>query len=102
MQIQINGADVKATPAIEETVENEVTHALRHHAEQVTRVEVHLHDENGPKHGKDMRVVMEVRLAGHQPMTVDSHGVDLYAVVKDTASKLERAVKHKLERHDAH
>ena len=100
MQIQINPGDITATPPIEERIQQDVDHAMRYHREQVTRVEVHLHDENGPKAGKDMRVVMEARLAGHQPLTVDCTAVDLYTAIKEAANKLERAVKSHLERHE--
>src|SRR5882757_3036775 len=38
-------------------------------ADRLTRVEVHLNDVNGPKHGeRDKRVTMEARVAGRAPV----------------------------------
>ena len=102
MQIQIYASDVTHSNAIDEHVRGELERALKRFAEQVTRVEAHLHDDNGPKSGKDKRCVLEVRLAGHQPLAVEGSAPDLYEAVRVAAGKLERAVGHKLERHEAH
>ena len=49
---------------------------LERHLEDLTRVEVHLSDENGGKSGpKDKRCKMEARPKGHQPISV-SHDAD--------------------------
>ena len=48
-----------------------VERILGHLAEHITRVEVHLSDENGKKGGShDKRCMMEARLEGHQPIAV--------------------------------
>lgn len=99
MQIQINFGDVTSSDAISQRVESAIQHSLEHVADRVTRVEVHLHDENADKPGPhDKRVVMEARPAGFDPLAVEHHGSDLYKVIDETAGKLGRAVKHKLER----
>lgn len=103
MNIQIHSADFPATPAIVESVENHVRRALQNHEAQVTRVEVHLKDVNAAKGGTDKRVLMEVRLAGQQPMAVEALADDLYAAIDDASQKLHRIVSHKLDRlHDRH
>ena len=102
MQIQINPGDVPASDAIDRHVRDEVERALRVFGERVTRVEVHLHDENGQKGGLDKRCIMEARVAGLKPIAVQQDGDDLYLVIKQTAEKLQRAVGHRLERHEAH
>jgi len=100
MQIQINGHISQSDP-LHEHVEKEVTHAVRHFAERVTRVEVHLHDENAEKHGKDKRVVLEARPAGHQPLTVTHDGTDMYDTIHQASNKLERALEHLFGKLDA-
>lgn len=100
MLIQVNFGDVQSSEAVESRVHEEVTHALEHHADRVTRVEVHLRDLNGQKHGIDKRCTMEARLAGFQPMAVEEDAEDLYDAIHAAAKKLHRAVKHKLDRHD--
>ena len=102
MQIQINPGDVDTSPAIDERIEKAVEHAMRHVKDRITRIEVHLHDENGPKHGNDKRCTMEARIAGKDPIAVHHDAPDLYAAIEGAAGKLERAVTHKLERTAQH
>ena len=68
---------------------------LERHLEFLTRVEVHLSDENGGKSGpKDKRCKMEARPKGHQPILV-SHDADLLTqAVEGAAEKLEHALEH--------
>jgi len=102
MQIQINAGDVQHSDAIDERIEKEVRTALELFADQVTRVEVHLRNLNGPKHGVDKRCVLEARLAGFDPLAVEADADDLYQAVHLAAGKLERAVKHRIERRKEH
>jgi len=99
MIIQLNTADFQSTDAIQEHVEKEITHALQHFADRVTRVEVHLHDENARKSGPtDKRCTMEARLAGKQPLAVEHATDDMYNAVTETAAKLARAIKRIVEK----
>ena len=101
MMIQINAGNVQVSEAIAAHREDEVNKAMRHFSDRVTRVEAHLHDDNGPKSGLDKRCTLEVRLAGFDPLTVEELSADMYAAIQQASHKLERAVRHKLERHDA-
>lgn len=96
MTIQVNAGEFPTTPAVVSFTEEEVQRALERFASQVTRVEVHLRDLNGPQSGVDKRCTMEVRLAGQQPLAVDSDSGDLYEAIRTTAGKLHRAVERKL------
>jgi ribosomal subunit interface protein len=102
MQIQINPGDVPTSDAIDQHIRDEVEKAMRLISHQVTRVEVHLHDENAQKGGLDKRCVMEARLAGLKPIAVQDEGNDLYLTIKQAAEKLQRAVRNRLDRHEAH
>ncbi|RPJ12520.1 MAG: hypothetical protein EHM37_08935, partial [Deltaproteobacteria bacterium] len=64
MNIQINTDDhIKGSAKLEQHTEVVVESALGHLADHVTRVEVHLSDENGKKTGgRDKRCMMEARL----------------------------------------
>lgn len=101
MLIQVNFAEVESTEPIQAHVETAVQKAIGHNAEKVTRVEVHLHDDNAAKSGVDKRCVMEARISGMDPLTVDHMGTDLYQAITETAGKLGRAVSKKLEKRDA-
>ncbi|BAM04840.1 HPF/RaiA family ribosome-associated protein [Phycisphaera mikurensis] len=99
MQIQINFGDVDASDALKTRVNEQVEKAMARVSHGITRVEVHLRDDNAGKHGNDdKRAVMEARPEGHRPITVDSKGEDLYKVIDEAAAKLGRAVKSHLDR----
>lgn len=102
MQIQIHTNGIHNSDALSARVQKEVEEGLKVWRTQVMRVEAHLHDDNGPKSGKDKRCVLEIRLAGHQPMAVEASTDDMYQSITQAAGKAERAVRHKLERHEAH
>lgn len=103
MQIQVNAADIHSSPAIQQRVEEEVTAALDDWENRITRVEVHLHDEDGPKHSDDdKRCVMEVRLAGLDPMVVEHSSGDMYGSIQQAASKLRKVVKRAIDRRRDH
>ncbi|MCK4872754.1 MAG: HPF/RaiA family ribosome-associated protein [Phycisphaerales bacterium] len=99
MMIQINAGEFVVSPAIEDFVNQELEVSLRLFQDQITRVEVHLRDLNGHKSGIDKRCLLEARLAGHQPFAVQHDADDLYDAIKLAAGKLERAVRHKIDRH---
>ncbi len=78
-------------------LEEIVQHALRHHREQLTRVVVHLSDENAHKAGdNDKRCAMEGRLRGMQPVAVTHHGATYDQAVSGAAEKLGRLLEHTL------
>ena len=68
---------------------------LERHLEDLTRVEVHLSDENGGKSGpKNKRCKMEARPKGHQPILVSHDADSLTQAVEGAAQKLEHALEH--------
>jgi ribosome-associated translation inhibitor RaiA len=96
MQIQINtdhnihGYE-SAAAAVRLTVEN----ALARYSTHITRVEVHLGDENASKRGgDDKRCMMEARLEGHAPVAVTHHAASIGQAISGAAEKL----LHRLER----
>ena len=96
MQVQIHTDNhIKFGDELGTFVENEVRGSLDRFGEQITRVEVHLHDENGHKSGpQDKRCVMEARVAGHQPVAVHHDAATLDAAVSGAADKLEKSLDH--------
>jgi ribosome-associated translation inhibitor RaiA len=71
-------------------------------ADRLTRVEVHLNDVNGPKHGeRDKRVTMEARVPGRAPVAVANEAGSLLEAIEGASRKLERALEHAFGRMDA-
>jgi hypothetical protein len=68
-------------------------------ADRITRVEVHLNDVNGGKHGeRDKRCMMEARLAGLAPVAVSNEAPRLAEAMKGAADKLQHAIERVLGR----
>lgn len=100
MLVQINFGDVEHSDAIASWAEDRVRAQLGHLTEKLTRVEVHLHDDNSASKSSpdDKRCVMEARIAGRRPLAVEHSGDNLQQVIDETAGKLSRAVKKDSER----
>ncbi|MEP6763425.1 MAG: HPF/RaiA family ribosome-associated protein [Gemmatimonadaceae bacterium] len=94
MQIQVNtDHNIDGKESTAQWVESIVEKALSRHSDQITRVEVHISDENGSKAGtRAMRCKMEARLEHRQPTTVTSNADTVDAAVRDAAEKLHRAI----------
>jgi hypothetical protein len=76
-----------------------VGEALMHHRDHITRVEVHLGDENGGKPGPDdKRCMMEARLDGRPPIAVTHHADTVESAVRGGARSLAKAIDRVLGR----
>lgn len=100
MKIQVNtDAHIEGRDALSAWVNATVEHALQHVHDQVTRVEVHLSDQNVSKSSqKDKRCVMEARLEGRQPIAATNEAASLDQAVRGAADKLARLIDSQLGR----
>jgi len=99
MIVQINAANIESSPALENAAHHALESALQYVKDKVTRVEVHLHDDNAAKSAaKDKRCTMEARIAGQQPLAVNHASDDFYQCINETAQKLSRAVATRLDK----
>ncbi len=73
--------------------------ALNRFRDHITRVEVHVSDENSRKGGsEDIRCVVEARLEGRKPVAVTQKSRALEKAVEGAADKLARMIQHALDR----
>jgi len=103
MQVQVNtDHHIKGHEALATSVRATVESALRRSSDHITRVEVHLSDENGDKRGQnDKRCVMEARLEGRQPVAVTYQAATVDEAVDGAAGELTRLIENTLGRlHD--
>ncbi len=103
MQIQINtGHNIDGNETMVAATTEIVTHALRHFSDHITRVELHLADENGPKGGEDdIRCTLEARLEGRQPIAATHHAGTIPLAVRGAASSLVSLIETTLGRTEA-
>ncbi len=104
MKIQINtDRTIDGHEALARHAEAVVESTLGHISEHLSRVEVHLSDENGAKSGDhDKRCMMEARLDGHQPVAVTNEAGSLHQSIEGAAHKLKHALDHILGRLRGH
>lgn len=96
MQIQVNSDNhIQGSKRLEEWVRTTIESTLERYEEDLTRVEVHLRDENGDKPGPhDLRCQLEARPKGHQPISVTHKAASLELAIDGAAEKLEHALEH--------
>jgi ribosome-associated translation inhibitor RaiA len=79
MNIQINtDHNIKSNKTLIAKFSSTIKNALSRMSDHITRVEVHLSDEDGRKKGNnDKRCMIEARLEGRQPIVVIDHAMTL-------------------------
>jgi len=104
MKIQINtDNNIEGGDELTQQTQVAVESALERFAHPITRVEVHLSDENSShKGGTDKRCVMEARVQGMQPVAVTDQAENLEQAVNGAADKLEKLLDHELGRLSDH
>ncbi|SPF78066.1 HPF/RaiA family ribosome-associated protein [Pseudoprimorskyibacter insulae] len=94
MHIQINtDHNIHGDERLAEVCEQIVSDVMAPLSKRLTRVEVHLKDERGPKGGEDIRATVEARPEGLRPYAAHADASDIPHAVKAAAKKL----RHRLE-----
>jgi len=104
MDVQFNTDNqIEATEALEARANEIVEAALGRFSDHLTRVELHLADENSPAKGgsADIRCTMEARPEGLRPLAVTHHDADPDAAMRGAAKKLQRALDNEFGKLDA-
>ncbi|GAB7531788.1 HPF/RaiA family ribosome-associated protein [Pseudomonas sp. 3A(2025)] len=98
MQIQVNSDNhIESSIRLENWVRSTLESTLERYDDYLTRVEVHLRDENGDKTGpNDIRCQLEARPKGHQPISVTHKADSLELAIDGAAVKLDHALEHLL------
>ena len=104
MQIQVNAdANIEGRDALARQIEAEVNTTLNQFSDKITRVEIHLSDENaGKSGGAEKRCLMEARPAGRQPVAVSHKGATLEEAVSGASRKLRGLLESALGREADH
>lgn len=90
MTIQLNADNhITLTEKFREILNAQLSAELHRFSEHITRIEVHLADENGDKKGlNDKRCTIEARIEGRQPIAVTSHANSTDQAVNVAIDKL--------------
>lgn len=94
MTIQLNtDNNLSVHEAFGNKLEDLLSEELSRFSEHITRLEVHLSDENGSKDGiHDKRCLLEARLESRQPMAVTALADTYELAVNNAIDKLKAAL----------
>lgn len=108
MQIQFNSdSSIMGTENVAERIEAALREKLARFEDKLTRLEIHVRDENGPKGGGDDKTcLLEARIRGDKPMSVSGHADTVDAAARKAgntlAQRLERYFgKSERNKHEA-
>lgn len=92
MQIQVNtDHNVPGSDSLNLYVQSNVEAGLGRFGEKITRVVIHLSDDNGDRtRGNDKRCLLEARPAGRQPVVVTHVGATVDDAVDGAVEKMEK------------
>lgn len=96
MQVQVNtDRNIQGSDGLTQRVEELVNRHLDRFSEQATRAEVYLTDQNSAAKGgsQDIRCLIEVRLAGRDPLSVTDTAADVEQSVSGAAQKMVRLLE---------
>lgn len=95
MQIKINtDHNIQGDERLKEVSRTLVEQGLGHVLDRLTRVEVHLQDENAQKGGADdIRCMIEARPEGMGPQAVTHNDADVEAAVRGATKKLRNLLE---------
>jgi ribosomal subunit interface protein len=95
MQVQVRTNQIEGSARLQEWVSAEVMDRLEHFDELLTRVVVHISDENAHKSGDDdKRCQIEARPKGHQPISVTHKAEAMGLAIDGAAEKMRHALEH--------
>ena len=94
MIIQINtDNNLSVHEGFETKLHGLIAHELSRFDEHITRLEVHLSDENGNKNGQmDKRCLIEARIEGRQPIAVSDKADNYEVAVNGAVGKLKASL----------
>ena len=94
MKVQLNtDKNIKGTESLEIFVSESLRDSLKHFADNITRIEVHLSDQNADKGGPDdIKCKIEARVEGRRPVMVESKGDSKETALDEAIVKMKAAL----------
>lgn len=91
MKIQLNtDKNIEGTEGLESYVSDKIRNGLKHYSDKITRIEVHLTDQNADKVGvRDIQCKIEARVEGMQPVLGASQNSTKERALDDAVDKVK-------------
>jgi len=101
MEILFQFTNVQVHAPFESDAEARAREVLAPYAERLTRLEVHLRDENAHKGGRDIRCVIEARPRGLDPLAVEAIEVGPREAWRSALDKITKVLESRFGKLDA-
>jgi len=100
MQIQINSdKNIDGNERLVNFYSSELQKELERFDDKITRVEVHLGDENSGKFGtNDKKCLIEIRIANKQPLVVSNHAETIEKAFSGAVEKAKKVLDNTFEK----
>ena len=100
MKIQLNSdKHISVSTKHSVRIEKKLQQKLKHFVKEITRIEVHLSDENSVKGGiDDKRCLLEARVAKIKPISTEHHASTIDQAVSGASEQLVNALRNRLEK----
>lgn len=94
MKIQLNtDKNIEGSASLELFVSETINNKLKRYSDKITRVEVHLSDQNAHKSGvDDIQSKLEVRIEGINPILSTGKGNTTEKALNDSIEKMKAAL----------
>lgn len=104
MQVQFNSdSSVMGTENVASRIETQVREKLARFDDRLTRVEIHVRDENGAKGGADDKAcTIEARPRGGKPIGVTGHASTVDAAARRAANTMAQRLTRVLGKSERH
>ena len=98
MQVLVNsGKHVTSSMDFKDDIRGRIRDKLQRYEDHLTRIEIHLSDENALKSGpQDKRCKIEARIKGRDPLTVSHDASELHQALDGAMNKLTNALDRNL------
>lgn len=95
MNIQVNtDHNIEGSQELNTYVEGSLSEAFERFKGAITRIEVHLSDENaGKTSSNDKRCLLEARVSHHTPVVVSHHADTIHQAIEGASDKLMRSLE---------
>jgi ribosome-associated translation inhibitor RaiA len=106
MQIKVNTDNhINGNMDLKTQAKSIIEKSLDRYSRDITRVEVHLSDENGPKGNAgpgDKRCLLEIRMRGIDPLAFTEFSDNIDAALVGAVDKAQRTIRKTLDKRRGH
>lgn len=104
MQIQFNtDSTIEGHERMQTHFRGVISESFKRFEDKITRVEIHVGDENNEKFGvDDKRCLIEVRLAGKNPLAVTNHDSTIEKAISGATDKMKKLLTSTFEKLRTH